>query len=99
VPNPNGVWRPGLFAQAEILIGEHAAPVVVPAAALQTFRDWTVVFRNEGELYEVLPVTTGRHAGELVEITAGLEPGMRYVTGNSFLIKADILKSGASHDH
>jgi cobalt-zinc-cadmium efflux system membrane fusion protein len=99
LPNPDGAWRPGLFAQGEIQLGEHAASVVVPAAALQTFRDWTVVFRNEGELYEVLPVTTGRHAGELVEITAGLEPGMRYVTGNSFLIKADILKSGASHDH
>jgi membrane fusion protein, heavy metal efflux system len=99
MPNLDGVWRPGLFAQAEILIGEHAARVAVPAAALQTFRDWTVVFRNEGELYEILPVTTGRRDGELVEITAGLEPGMRYVTGNSFLIKADILKSGASHDH
>jgi cobalt-zinc-cadmium efflux system membrane fusion protein len=99
LPNPDGAWRPGLFAQGEIQIGEHAARVAVPAAALQTFRDGTVVFRNEGEVYEVQPVETGRRDGELVEITSGLEPGMRYVTGNSFLIKADILKSGASHDH
>jgi membrane fusion protein, heavy metal efflux system len=74
-------------------------PVAVPAAALQTFRDWTVVFLNEGTTYEALPVRTGRRDGEVVEIIAGLEPGMRYVTGNSFLLKADILKSGASHDH
>ncbi|NJN06007.1 MAG: hypothetical protein HC814_06070 [Rhodobacteraceae bacterium] len=66
---------------------------------MQTYRDWTVVFLNEGDIYEVLPVTTGLRDGDLVEITAGLEPGMRYVTANSFLIKADILKSGASHDH
>lgn len=99
VPNPEGVWRPGLFAQGTIQLGEHQVPVAVPAAALQTFRDWTVVFLNEGTAYEVLPVTTGRRDGEVVEITAGLEPGRRYVTGNSFLLKADILKSGASHDH
>jgi membrane fusion protein, heavy metal efflux system len=94
-----GIWRPGLFTQGAIQLGEHLAAVAVPAAALQTFRDWTVVFLNEGTAYEVLPVTTGRRDGELVEITAGLEPGLRYVTGNSFLLKADILKSGASHDH
>jgi len=34
-----------------------------------------------------------------VEVLSGLQPGQRYVTGNSYLIKADILKSGASHDH
>jgi cobalt-zinc-cadmium efflux system membrane fusion protein len=99
VPNPEGVWRPGLFAQGTIQLGEHVAAVAVPASSLQTFRDWTVVFLNEGTTYEVLPVTLGRRDGELVEITAGLEPGRRYVTGNSFLLKAEILKSGASHDH
>jgi membrane fusion protein, heavy metal efflux system len=99
VPNPEGVWRPGLFAQGTIQLDEYKVPVAVPAAALQTFRDWTVVFLNEGTTYEALPVRTGRRDGEVVEIIAGLEPGMRYVTGNSFLLKADILKSGASHDH
>ncbi len=36
---------------------------------------------------------------ENVEVLGGLEPGTEYVTGNSYLIKADIEKSGASHDH
>jgi cobalt-zinc-cadmium efflux system membrane fusion protein len=34
-----------------------------------------------------------------VEVLGGLEAGEQYVTENSFLIKADIEKSGASHDH
>jgi cobalt-zinc-cadmium efflux system membrane fusion protein len=44
-------------------------------------------------------VTLGDSDGEWVEIKAGLAPGQRFVVNNSYLIKADIEKSGASHDH
>ncbi len=33
------------------------------------------------------------------EVLGGLDAGTRYVTTNSYLVKADIEKSGASHDH
>ena len=32
-------------------------------------------------------------------VQGGIEAGALYVTANSFLVKADIEKSGASHDH
>jgi cobalt-zinc-cadmium efflux system membrane fusion protein len=32
-------------------------------------------------------------------VRSGLEPGTRYVTTNSYLIKADIEKAGAVHEH
>jgi membrane fusion protein, heavy metal efflux system len=32
-------------------------------------------------------------------VLGGLDPGARYVTENSYVIKADVEKSGASHDH
>ncbi|HAV61874.1 MAG TPA: hypothetical protein DCY13_05875 [Verrucomicrobiales bacterium] len=99
LPNPEGVWRPGLFVSGKILLEEVSVPVAVRAGAVQTFRDWTVVFVNEGNLYEPLVIGTGRSDGEWVEVTTGMKPGMRYVAENSFIIKADILKSGASHDH
>ena len=41
----------------------------------------------------------GRGDRNSVEVLGGLEPGTRYVTGNSHLIKADIEKTGAAHDH
>jgi cobalt-zinc-cadmium efflux system membrane fusion protein len=41
----------------------------------------------------------GRGDSDWVEVLDGLEPGEIYVTGNSYLIKADIEKSGATHDH
>ena len=41
----------------------------------------------------------GLQAGEWAEVLGGLEPGTRYVSGNSYVIKADIEKAGAAHDH
>ena len=44
-------------------------------------------------------LTLGKRDDQWVEVLEGLKPGVEYVTGNSYLIKADIEKSGASHDH
>ena len=41
----------------------------------------------------------GASDGTWTEVLGGIEPGQAYVAENSFLIKADIEKSGASHDH
>ncbi|MCC6201603.1 MAG: efflux RND transporter periplasmic adaptor subunit [Gammaproteobacteria bacterium] len=92
-------WTPGLYVNAEVLIGGADVPVAVREAAVQRFRDGQVVFQNVGDAYEVRPVELGRGDGEWVEVTSGLAAGARYVSGNGFLVKADIEKSGASHDH
>lgn len=41
----------------------------------------------------------GRRTPEWTEVLGGLEPGTEYVVDGAFLIRADIDKSGASHDH
>lgn len=99
LPNPHGEWRPGLFVTGEILLEETEVPLAVTAGAIQTFRDWIVVFVNEDDFYEPLVVELGRRDGEWVEVISGLKGGQQYVAENSFIIKADILKSGATHDH
>lgn len=99
LPNPDGQWRPGLFVTITLADEEVPVPVAVPVDAIQTFRDWTVVFVVAGDEYEVRPVEQGRSDGELVEIVSGLNPGEQFVSKNSYLIKADIEKAGASHDH
>ena len=92
-------WTPGLFVNAEVLIGGTPVAVAVRADALQRMRDGPVVFENVGDFYEARPVLLGRSDGSWSEVTSGLRAGARYVTANSFLVKADIEKSGASHDH
>jgi cobalt-zinc-cadmium efflux system membrane fusion protein len=61
--------------------------------------DAEVVFLVEGKRYQAQPVETGRRDSERVEILSGLANEARIVTRNSFLIKADIEKSGAAHEH
>lgn len=99
LPNPQGVWRPGLFVTGEIVVQEAAVPVAVRASALQTFRDWEVVFMQDEGMFEIAILELGRRDGEWAEVLSGLNSGQKYATENSFIIKADILKSGASHDH
>lgn len=91
--------RLGAMVKAQIQIDEYEVPLAVKRSGLQAFRDFTVVYAQIGEEYEVRMLDLGREAGDWVEVLGGLEPGTRYVTENSFVIKADIEKSGASHDH
>ncbi|MGE0031355.1 MAG: efflux RND transporter periplasmic adaptor subunit [Steroidobacteraceae bacterium] len=97
--NGQGLWRPGQFVHGEVTVAETSTPLAVKNSALQRFRDFTVVFAQVGDTYEVRMLELGKTDGIWSEVLGGLEPGERYVTANSFLIKADIEKSGASHDH
>ncbi|GMW01648.1 MAG: hypothetical protein AMXMBFR84_27850 [Candidatus Hydrogenedentota bacterium] len=99
LPNPEGLWRPGLFVTVTVAGEESSVPVAVPVDAIQTFRDWSVAFVSVGNTYEARPVEQGRSDGSLVEIVSGLSPGELFVSKNSYLIKADIEKAGAAHDH
>lgn len=97
--NADGLWRPGMTVAAEVTVSERDVPLAVRESALQRFRDFTVVFAQIGETYEVRMLELGAKDGEYVEVLGGLKPGTHYVAEQSFLIKADIEKSGASHDH
>lgn len=99
VDNPQAALLPGDFVTAEIQVGEHAVPLAVKRSGLQAFRDFTVVYAQVEDTYEVRMLDLGRQDGEWIEVLGGLEAGSRYVSDNSYVIKADIEKSGAAHDH
>lgn len=99
IDNADGRWRPGAAVRARVTVAENAVPLAVPLAALQRFRDWDVVFVRIGEDYEIRPLELGRRDGVHVEVLDGLKAGDEIVVEQSYLVKADIEKSGASHDH
>ncbi len=99
IPNPKEQWRPGLFVNVRLVEETAQLPLAVPKEALQSMREWTVVFVKYGDWFEARPVTLGRSDDTHVEILSGLRRGETYVSKNSFAVKADIEKSGAVHSH
>lgn len=97
--NPNNEFVSGGFVTAEVAVAQRTVPLAVKTSGLQPFRDFTVVYEQVGDTYEVRMLELGEQHGDWVEILGGLDPGARYVTENSYVIKADVEKSGASHDH
>lgn len=97
--NADGKFRPGMTVNGHVVYERTQVPLAVKTAAIQRFRDAEVVFAKVGDTYEVRMLEIGRRSSEWTEVLGGLDPGTEYVVANSFLIKADIEKSGASHDH
>jgi cobalt-zinc-cadmium efflux system membrane fusion protein len=99
VRNDSGAWRPGLPVTVAVLAAAAHAPVAVEADAIQDLHDRTVVFVRNGEALEARPLELGRSGGGYVEVLAGLRAGERYAARNSYVIKAELGKSGANHEH
>ncbi len=99
IPNASRDWRPGLYVTVDVIEAVTEVAVAVPLEAVQTFRDWQVVYGKHGNVYEIKPVELGRNDGEWVEVLSGLNAGDEYVAKSSFVLKAELGKAGATHAH
>lgn len=99
ISNAQGHWRPGMHITADVSVEQYAAPLAVKHSAIQYYRDRPVVFVQYGNTFEVRMLTLGKKGQDYIEVVSGLKPGSAYVITNSFLLKAEVLKSGASHHH
>lgn len=104
VPNPEKRFRPGMFARAEIATGVAGGePVVaVPEEAVQTVEGEPALFvpvKGEPNTFAKRQVGVGPAVGGMVPVFAGLKDGEQYVATGSFVLKADLGKAGAAHEH
>lgn len=99
VDNSAGNWVPNQAVEGWVEIAQIPVPLLIDNRALQPFRDWQVVFIQIGDTYEIRPLELGRSDGEFTEVLGGLNPGDSYVVDNAYLLRADLEKSGATHDH
>ncbi len=99
VANENMRLRTGLFVSARLILSAKQVPVAIKSTALQTVENKNVVFVRNGEKFETREVEIGQRDYEHVEIVFGLMDGDRYAARNSFVIKAELGKGEASHDH
>jgi cobalt-zinc-cadmium efflux system membrane fusion protein len=90
---------PGQFVTGIIERGRGEAAVAVPFDAVQRLDGREVVFVPEAEGFRARPVQIGRRGASAVEILDGLAPGDRFVAQGAFLLKAEIGKNEAAHEH
>nr|WP_170288277.1 efflux RND transporter periplasmic adaptor subunit [Lysobacter maris] len=99
IRNLDGLWRPGSAVKARVTVDHQPVNLVVPLGALQTAGEDDVVYVRRGDTYVTRPVRGGRRDAQRVEIVSGLKAGEQVVVEQSFLVKADIEKSTAEHEH
>lgn len=98
--------RPGMFAVAEIaheIAGaEPAAVIAVPDGAIQTVEGGPAIFvpvTGEPNTFAKRAVAVGKPVGGLVPILSGLSEGEPFVVTGTFILKAELGKAGAAHEH
>lgn len=92
-------WRAGMHLQAWLTVAQQEVAVAVPQSALQQLAGKTVVFVQQGQEFIATEVELGLVAPPLVEIRHGLAAGSRYVSQQSFVLKAELGKASAGHSH
>lgn len=97
--NADRRWAPGLYVTAAVLLDESSVPLAIRSEALQTLEGRSVVFVQTDDGFAPRAVELGRSDGEHAEVVSGLEPGVRYVAKNSFILKAELGKGEAEHGH
>jgi membrane fusion protein, heavy metal efflux system len=97
--NSDRSWAPGLYVSAEADLAHRDVPLAVDNRALQTLDGKTVVFVRTEKGFEARPVRTGHADSDRSEVVDGLNLGERYVAANSFILKAELGKGTAEHEH
>ena len=92
-------WRAGMHLQAWLTVAQQEVAVAVPQSALQQLAGKTVLFVQQGQEFIATEVELGLVAPPLVEIRHGLAAGSRYVSQQSFVLKAELGKASAGHNH
>ncbi|MCC7292779.1 MAG: efflux RND transporter periplasmic adaptor subunit [Phycisphaerales bacterium] len=103
----HGTLCPGMFVQVEITATNPADPdpaprVAVPEDAIQTVEGLPSVFvpvPGESNTFSPRPVVLGKPVAGMVPVYSGLAEGESFVKGGTFILKAELGKGAAAHEH
>jgi Cu(I)/Ag(I) efflux system membrane fusion protein len=90
LPNPDGLLKPGMYADVVFNVGGDEAVMAVPNSAVIDSGTRRVVLVAKGEgRFEPRVVKLGRRGGGFVEVLEGLNADEEVVTSATFLIDAE----------
>lgn len=96
--NPDGHYKPGMYADATFSIPVGEVLQVPEDAVLFAGRTRLVFVERDGDRLTPVEVTTGLRANGRIEIREGLKPGDRVVVSGNFLVAAESrLRSAARY--
>jgi membrane fusion protein (multidrug efflux system) len=87
IANPDLALKPGLFARVTIVTSTREAALLVPEAAVLPDGTGKAVYVVEDGKARLVKVTTGKREAGRVEVTRGLDPGMRVVTAGQMRLR------------
>lgn len=96
--NADRRWAPGLYVNAEVTLSASPVPLAIRNDAVQNVEGKEVVFVQEKNSFSPHPVKLGRKDSEYTELLEGPTAGEKYVTKNSFILKAELGKGEAAHE-
>jgi cobalt-zinc-cadmium efflux system membrane fusion protein len=103
VTEKSEMLQPGQFARALIRPassqGTGTSGFVLPEEAVQNVEGRDVVFVRTEDGFMATPVKTGQRGGGRIEIVEGLKPGSVVAGLKAFVLKAELGKGDAGHDH
>ena len=103
VDNRSGSWRPGMFVTAKLPASAAVVrSVAVPAEAVQDIGGQPMVFvpvPGEANTFEAREVAVGPEVDGWTPVKSGLVDGEALVVRGGFLLKAELGKAMAGHDH
>ncbi len=99
VENKDGNLYPDAYVDAEIFLGTTASQLAVKASAIQTIGEKSIVFVSAQDRFEPREVIVGDSDGIHTSVVSGITAGERYAFGDTYLLKAELGKSTAAHEH
>ena len=96
--NPERRFLPGMFVTAHVLDPEQAQ-VAIPREAIQSVEGRHAVFVATPEGFALREVALGREGETTSEVLSGLAQGERIAVTNTFLLKAELARAEATHEH
>lgn len=99
IDNPDNSVAPGAFVTGQISTAKFQVSLAVSYEGIQTIDGKTVIFVQKDDGFEKRGVSVGRSDGRNTEIISGAKSGEKYVSANSFILKAEFGKSEAGHEH
>ena len=82
VPNEDGMLRPGMFIEVEIITEQRIDVPVVKHESVATRDNSKVVFLIDGQMVKMQEVQLGLSDDEKREVIEGIKPGDRIAIGS-----------------